>query len=1092
MSYNVKVYFSSRIDDVYYCVNGATFLEEFNETLDSAVIILDNIDRFYRLDDIKPYEFVKVICTNENDEILFEKFFLVDSYIEKETNIKQHIYQYTINLMSTTKILEKIQLPNLAISHSLVKGKKTIYQYIKQYMELYCPKIKYTEDGENWDYKSLITLSKDLEQKFNVECSDMSLSQPTLRQLLTSLMIQVGCIPILKNRELSFLDFREEKKVFDNIKIKNTLNYIEKSLSSDSYINTLVNNFEQVLDNENEVISETVGFRNKEKVLIQQLDNLTIETKFPIYEINKFVLNSLVSSNLRYIPQNTYDILDIAGGTVSTFYPMIVRDPSLALPKSKLYIWDDSEVIIDLFYFVRNRKSSNENIPQHRCNLKNVHVSVVKKIVDGVNTYYKKVGEITLLENGIQNGYLPIAETTQTTSKKISINLDGTLGNATDIGQTTYIGNYYEIVKSIKATERLSVNDDVQIWIENELIDLDDNNKVINQFIPFVKQDGVYVVKTYNFYYDVLTNIKIDITKLVFEASKRQLLNTDYNSMPSSGSLEDLAKFIYGTLSYTIGSKKITGFSQTYNKSVGWWKNDYSYFENILQYLKNNNLLNNKDIDYNSLQNYMGGIPFKYNVKTNYKFDFYNPSQSILGDNFSLFYFDVYYKPLNTYSLRYTKDNEDIDYSIEQLDNSNNGVIDFERTSFTEQDKINRLGNEIISINQVARNLEQIQPLNSLFNNEYTVFKRVISVERNYINVNYFASKNYVMQNYFTSITTKYRAYENIDYNQAIIRKENENVYVLIDNFKIENGDRKIKFKNGSLNDFIRGCRYEIEDTSKIHYSYEKDSLNAFKNDVSVISTQNILAFIYENYDNVSAGSYLRQNYVDESLGGIPQEWGLYQEDYYTSHEVGYLTTIPFYDEILKFIKSPLITDLNYQKYIMFNLVDDNRKDSLNKTYYKDNAEIINQTLQFTYYNVNNNVKWTKYFLNNNNLFANNPIKPNAIAIIDKLAVCNEKNRIGEIIGTNEEERLETLKLGVEVVDDRIIINWYITGGDFIKIVHVNEDGSMFDIIAFKRSQSVQSDTFYVSLNDTKSQNVYADKKNGVNSDLIYRSFIIY
>ena len=130
-------------------------------------------------------------------------------------------------------------------------------------MELYCPKIKYTEDGENWDYKSLITLSKDLEQKFNVECSDMSLSQPTLRQLLTSLMIQVGCIPILKNRELSFLDFREEKKVFDNIKIKNTLNYIEKSLSSDSYINTLVNNFEQVLDNENEVISETVGFRNK-------------------------------------------------------------------------------------------------------------------------------------------------------------------------------------------------------------------------------------------------------------------------------------------------------------------------------------------------------------------------------------------------------------------------------------------------------------------------------------------------------------------------------------------------------------------------------------------------------------------------------------------------------------------------------------------------------------------------------------------------------------------------------------------------------------------------------------------------------------
>ena len=1090
MSYNVRVYFSSRINDAYYCVNGATFSEEFNETLDSAVIILDNVEEFYKLY-IKPYEFVKVVCMNENDEILFEKFFLIDNYIEKETNIKEHIYQYTINLMSTTKLLEKIQLPNLAISHSLVSGKKTIYQYIKQYMELYCPKIKYTKDGSNWDYESLITLGKDLEQKFNVECSDLSLSQPTLRQLLTSLMIQIGCIPVLKNRELSFLDFREEKEKFNKRGNQGTLNYVEKSLSSDSYVNTLVNNFEQVLDDENEVISETVGFRNKEKVLIQQLDNLTIETKFPIYEINKFVLNSLVSENLRYIPKNTYDILDIAGGTVDTLYPMILRNPTLPLPNSKLYIWSDNAVTIDLFYFVRNRKSSNENIPQHKCNLKNVHVTVVKKIVDGINTYYKKVGEITLLKDGIKTGYLPIAETSQTTSKMTTIYKDGSFGSTTDIGQTTYIGNYYELVSDIETEERLSVNDDVQIWIENELIDLDDNNKVITQFLPFTKQDGVYVLTTSNFYYDVLTNIKIDITKLVVEASKRQLLNTDYNSMPSSGSLEDLAKFIYGTLSYSIGSKQITGFSQTYSKSIGWWKNDYSYFENILQYLKNNNLLNNKDVDYDALQNYMGGIPFKYNVKTNYKFNFYNPSQSILGENFSLFNFDVYYKPLNTYSLRYTKNNEDIDYAIEQLDNSNNGVIDFERTSNTEQDKINRLGNEIVSINQVANDFSQIQSLNSLYEEDYTIFKRVISIEKDYINVNYFASKNYVMQNYFTSITTKYRAYENIDYNQAIIRKENENIFVLIDTFKIENGDRKIKFKNGSLTDFIRGCRDDILNENKIHYSYEKDSVNAFKNDVSIISTQNILAFIYENYDNVSAGSYLRQNYVDEGLGGIPQEWGLYQNDYYQSHEVGYLTTIPFYDEILKFIKSPLITDLNYQKYIMFNLVDDNRNDDLKKTYYKDNAEIINQTIQFTYYNVNDNVKWTKLFLNNNNLFANNSIKPNAIVKIDSLAVDKEKNKIGEIIGENEEERLETLKIAIEIVDDKIIVNWYIIGSDFCKIVHVNDDGTMNDIIAFKRSPNAQSDTFYVSLNDTKSIKVYSEKESGVNSHLIYESFVI-
>ena len=114
----------------YHVVSGAVYNEEYNETLDSLAIVLDNVAKADRLQ-IHPYDFVRV--ENVGDGLPFNVEMLVDNWVESEENIAQHIYKYQINLMSETKLLEKTQCPNIAITHSEIEGKKDIFEKISQF-----------------------------------------------------------------------------------------------------------------------------------------------------------------------------------------------------------------------------------------------------------------------------------------------------------------------------------------------------------------------------------------------------------------------------------------------------------------------------------------------------------------------------------------------------------------------------------------------------------------------------------------------------------------------------------------------------------------------------------------------------------------------------------------------------------------------------------------------------------------------------------------------------------------------------------------------------------------------------------------------
>src|SRR5574344_1146863 len=152
---------------------------------------------------------------------------------------------------------------------------------------------------------------------------------------------------------------------------------------------------------------------------------------------------------------------------------------------------------------------------------------------------------------------------------------------------------------------------------------------------------------------------------------------------------------------------------------------------------------------------------------------------------------------MNSLSIKYAKEINDIPLEIEQLDTQEASIPNFDNMSNREIEKANRLGNNLYQIHASFLNSLELNSLNSYIDFPYgeiidraIVFSREISVYNNYIDVNYTATKDYVLKEYFTSIQTKYRAYEYIPYEKAIERKENIKVYALIDKYFINGDDR--------------------------------------------------------------------------------------------------------------------------------------------------------------------------------------------------------------------------------------------------------------------------------------------------------------
>lgn len=1052
----------------YKVVSGSVFNEEYNETLDSASLVLSQVELKDRLINIKPYDYVRVYDKSGNSS--YDRLFLVDNFDEKENNINEHIFGYTINLMSETKWLEKIQCPNLAITHEIKNGKstkKTIYKKIKEYMELYVPKIKYSSDGISRDYVPLISCpdeNSEFARRFDVPCADTGSANFTLRQLLTLLMQQVGCIPIVRNRVLGFLDFQKDAVPLGNgdYTLDNTVNYVRRSLSSDSFANTLVNISENVLDSENEVIAETLCFRDKSSVLLKQTQNLYLETTFPIYKINKCILHAAGKNKGGYVSSNYGCFVPLASN--------IWREDegtNYWIPQC-FYSWssvDTTNLTATWSLFVASNAS-------HGAYVRNAKIHFVGQKPN--SSYYEiEVREIedflinAAYNTRVDNFTFGIPGSGDETTIMACI-LEKTFTNLDSRVVAFWVEGYFE--------QNVATDPKTQDFIFFKFSRAEENKKVepspadtplLWPYGPLTLgaagSGNVGACAAVTFDLRLLTGTRDwDITKLIVEESARQLLDRNIVDManamadPSTWTVENLSKYVYGTVGYQIGSKTISGFSTVYNigsaTPLGWIARDYTYIENIITILPG---------DWSStttedLTEFFAGLPIYETTSTNtypspplsedlrngtvinLGYEYLNTTSNSFisfGDgtqpnkygSFATYFVDLYYQPLNSFNLSYVKSDEPIDINISQYDSNSSGLTDFDRLSVHEQEQVDRIGNETLSITQRTDNFDNIQtfdngPLYYLNddnrdgnitsadrNIKYIIFKRSFTINNNCFNVSYVGSKDAVLKNYFTSIRTKYRAYQYIDYNQSVLRKERDTFYVRIAQ-DYYNGDDRIWLGNYTTPD-ISKLSYWIYDlsnssqTAKVSYECEKDvglvydgetgydtEMQTTKNSVSLITTNNMLGVIYECIDNAGAGTYINQLTTNTNIGGIPQSWQMWGDDYYEKHTVTYVSFIDFYsgaisnditenqvtvtETYLSYIqKNPIVNDfidIDIDKYVVFSVVDNNKEDSYSgvdvyknaqRTFYKDLAERINHSVQFIYYAPNNDVLFNEHFI---------------------------------------------------------------------------------------------------------------------------------
>jgi hypothetical protein len=287
---NTLVQFQCNQGVWYEPVSGSPFSFEYTETLDTGDIVIDHVPASKRLTSLAPYQYV-LISQKYTNNLSNSWLMLVNTFTEKMLNVADNTYQYTISLMSETKLLEKWQLPNKSFTHTIGAEPPTIWSCIQQLCALYIPKAKTIVSG-GWAYRPIISVS-DMSEKFSVPAKDIMLSQPTFRQALTALMSQIGCIPRVINRTLTYIDLREKPSEWsDTVGV----NYIERSMASDSYVNTLVNMGDNMLDSNNYVLHERIGFRDKDNVLLKQKENLVLNTRLPIYNVSKLKLRCILQA----------------------------------------------------------------------------------------------------------------------------------------------------------------------------------------------------------------------------------------------------------------------------------------------------------------------------------------------------------------------------------------------------------------------------------------------------------------------------------------------------------------------------------------------------------------------------------------------------------------------------------------------------------------------------------------------------------------------------------------------------------------------------------------------------------------------------
>ena len=260
----------------------------FSEELDSATVIIAHLSSE-----------ISNLCVLDECILFDDNLNLpmcVADWNKTEINPKNKEFKYEIQLVSQTKKLEGIILPNLSITK--ISQPRDIIYYIVQYLNEYGEKIRQNNALTNkW---VLDENNPDLDWSvFDTACPEMQWNRPTLREVITDLMMVVDCIPTLKNNKIGFIDLSKRGNAISEDDTH--INYIQSNQSVSDYVSEIEMELQNVLqskeDNVNNYmnLTEYIGFRSMEDYAIST-NNVLLETKNPIYKISHLWVCLVVNS----------------------------------------------------------------------------------------------------------------------------------------------------------------------------------------------------------------------------------------------------------------------------------------------------------------------------------------------------------------------------------------------------------------------------------------------------------------------------------------------------------------------------------------------------------------------------------------------------------------------------------------------------------------------------------------------------------------------------------------------------------------------------------------------------------------------------
>lgn len=855
-------------------VQGFTVSEEYNETLDSANIIIGDS---YQLD-LNPYDDVFIFSEYcgyydiDEDKLVpnyeekfefvgyplnsfgvnnnyisskmpfFYKHFLIDQFNEEMIILGKDAtdtkYKYTIDLFSETKGLETVQAPNISVTQPLNDDKTSTYQYVLQYLTLFNKKIKLLNSGSDlldWKYKKKnLIFGKNNDGKY----------------VLTN----------VNDKKISAL------KTID-ISNTNTLDFI------------LIEGLNGSIDNATEVKKDTYKSKN-----------------IPIIKNGKFF--TINNSSKPIIINGTYKRIRVLNQKYN--YPTML-EPLYSIFKNS-YCPD----------FMLNSPSLRQ-ILEKLCITKDC-IPVVRDDEIFVMDITKRRGEFDLQRGQIN--YITGSKSSDNFCTDLKRTYNGALTQENSTRYVDYLG-FRNSDSALLTLDNLRIETRFPIYKINKLY------MCYFKKIKYFNNDSGEVN-------DKIFLCKQDITKLVKLNSERNILSEDIADYENKiiTSIDELSKFKLATVGYDIGSNYIQGWGTKYSYPVNFfWQNEVkSYIENLFNFMNVNYKYGIYSYDY--LINKMTGDGvkpdsfdfFSYNTiresiiipdyKVDYDEDYLNMLDNlieasingIIDDevNFTLklkhLFFQIDYQGFYNGTIIHSKGLGKDNLTIN--DNQSASLTLLELDGLSQQEKLNRYGNKGIQISARYDDYGDIQGLGSVYNhnkdNDVIIFHKQYSINSSVVNCTYYGSKDYVLKNYFTTVFAKHRAYNLMSYGESVSRAENKKVYFIISkNKKIKDKEFEIKFENfGYASHFIKKCfsfmndsimNYigRIETPEKINYGYFQTVDNdKFASDINVFVCGNSLCLNIIMYDNVTSGVRIDKmrnkyfNYSDNNFViGSTQSW---------------------------------------------------------------------------------------------------------------------------------------------------------------------------------------------------------------------------